>query len=213
MTTDHAIRAQRAWARIAGLMYWVVLVADLTGVALHSPLGRALALTGALATVPLALGLFFAVRPVQPGWAAAALGCRLLEAALATLSTAAGFAIVRAHLAGTPLLRLAEWDDRTAFAAFSFTVGSTIFFALFVSSRLIPRLLAGWGLFASVIALLACFTHLLRPTFPAMTMFAWIPMLLAEISTGLWLLLRSVAVATSGSTTPTPRAPTAVATP
>jgi hypothetical protein len=37
--------------------------------------------------------------------------------------------------------------------------------------------------------------HLLRPSFPAMTMYLWIPMLLAETSTGLWLLIKSVKVA------------------
>jgi hypothetical protein len=34
--------------------------------------------------------------------------------------------------------------------------------------------------------------HLIWPPFSAMNMAAWIPMLLAEISTGCWLLIRSV---------------------
>src|SRR5229473_3067192 len=124
MTTDHAVRSQRAWARIAGLMYWIVLLADSS--------------------------------------------------------------------LGTLLLHLAHWDNKTAFAAFVFTIGSTIFFYLFVKSGSIPRVLAWWGLFASVVAMAACLMHLLQPSFPAMTMYAWIPMLLAETSTGLWLLIKSV---------------------
>src|SRR5260370_33995465 len=91
MTTDHAVRSQRAWARIAGLMYWIVLVADLTGVPLHSTvMGRPLMLAGSLFTVPLALGLYYAVSPVQTALAASSLGFRLLEAALGFISTVAG---------------------------------------------------------------------------------------------------------------------------
>lgn len=201
MTTNHTVRSQRAWARIAGLMYWAVLVVDLTGMQLRSPAGsRSLMLAGSLLTVPLALGLYFAVSPVQNALAASALGFRLTEAVLGLISTMAGFAGVKAafsHSAlGTALLDIARWDDTTAFAAFVFTIGSTIFFCLFVKSGYIPRVLAWWGLFASVVAMAACLTHLLRPAFPAMTIYAWLPMLLAETSTGLWLLIKSVKVET-----------------
>jgi hypothetical protein len=180
-------------------MYWAVLVTDLTGMQLRSPaVGRSLTLVGSMLTVPLALGLYFAVRPAQNALAASALGFRLTEAVLGLISTMAGFASVKAALSnsvfGAALLDVARWDDSTAFAAFVFTIGSTIFFYLFVKSRYIPRVLAWWGLFASVVALAACLTHLLRPAFPAMTVYAWLPMLLAETSTGLWLLIKSVDV-------------------
>lgn len=167
---------------------------------IHSrTMGGSLMLTGSLLTVPLALGLYHAVRPVQAALALGALCFRLSEAALGVLSTVAGFSRVRSWLAdsslGMALLHLAHWDSATAFAAFLFTMGSTIFFGLFVTSRYIPAALAWWGLFASVLALAACLIHLFYPTFPAMTMYAWAPALLAETSTGLWLLIRSVNVA------------------
>ena len=200
MTANRATRSQRAWARIAGLMYWIVLAADLAGMQLHSTaMGRPLMLAGSLFTVPLALGLYYAVRPAQASLAATALLFRLLEAALGSMSTVAGFTVVRTRFAdsslGTSLLHIAHWDDTTAFAAFVFTIGSTIFFYLFVKSGYIPRVLAWWGVFASALAMVACLVHLLRPSFPAMTMYLWIPMLLAETSTGLWLLIKSVKVA------------------
>ncbi len=199
MVELHALQAQRAWARLAGLMYWLVLLVDLTGMQLtRGNVGRSLLLAGSLLTVPLALGLFFALRPVGPTVATCALALRLLEAALGSLSVLAGFASLHLQWAGShsgsTLLGVAHWDHRTNFAAFVFTVGSTLFFILFVRSRYIPAPLAWWGLFASVVALFACSAHLVRPTFPAMTMYAWVPMLLAETSTGLWLLLRSVRV-------------------
>jgi hypothetical protein len=181
-------------------MYWLVLIVDLSGMQLHSAtLSRPLMLAGSLLTIPLALGLYYALRPVQSLLALSGLGFRLVEAVLGILSTLAGFAGVRAGLAsmsvGTKLLELARWDDRTAFAAFVFTIGSTIFFYLFVKSAYISRVLGWLGLFASVLALSACLTHLLRPTFPAMTMYAWVPMLVAETSTGLWLIMKSVKAA------------------
>lgn len=209
MSKGSGIRSQRIWARVAGVMYWAVLVVDLTGMQLHSRMaGRSLMLAGSTLTVPLALGLFHALRPVNGGLAATALACRVLEAALGILSTLAGFAAVHAWMAGSAVgaasLRVAAWDDRTSFAAFAFTIASTIFFFLFVKSSYLPRVLAWWGLFASVVALAVCLAHLVRPAFPAMTMLPWIPMLLAETSTGLWLMVRSVKVpgTTSGARGP-----------
>lgn len=200
MTPDDSLRSQRAWARVAGLMYWVVLVVDLAGMNVRpSNLHSSLMLSGSLFTVLLALGLYYAVRPVHALLAILALTCRLIEAALGVVSCLAGFPSVHPRLAdstfGTALLQLASWGDSTNFAAFIFTVGSTIFFSIFLKARSIPRLLALWGLFASLLAMSACFTHLVTPSFSSMAMWAWIPMLLAETSTGLWLLIKSVKVA------------------
>ena len=191
--------SQRAWARVAGLMYWVVLVVDLTGMNLHaSNLHSSLMLSGSLFTLLLALGLYYAVKPVNAPLALAALACRLIEAALGVVSCVAGFPSIHPRLAdsslGTAMLQLASWGDATNFAAFIFTVGSTIFFSLFLKARSIPLLLASWGLFASVLALSACLAHLVSPSFSSMAMWAWIPMLLAETSTGLWLLIKSVRI-------------------
>jgi Domain of unknown function (DUF4386) len=189
-------QSQRAWARVAGLMYWMVLIVDLTGLQLHAPIGRWLMLSGSLLTVPLAFGLYFAVRPAGEILAMSAAGFRLLEATLGVISTAIGFGVVEAELAastsGTAVLRFVQWNDATALGAFVFTIGSTIFFYLFVQSGYIPRVLAWLGLLASLVAMAACLIHFARPSFPAMTMYAWIPMLLAETSTGTWLLVKSV---------------------
>ena len=209
MTLGQEVRSQCVWARVAGLMYWVVLVVDLVGMQIHSPIGRSLSLAGAVCTVPLAFGLYYALKPQQRLLACGALVCRLLKATLGAVSVMAGYQTIQACSHGTSLgeafLHLAQWDDRTNFAAFLFGTGSTLFFLLFVRSGYIPRFLAWWGLFASVLAFSACGYHLVRPDFPAMTMYAWIPMLLAETSTGLWLLFRSVNVGpTPGAGPPAP---------
>jgi hypothetical protein len=197
MTAYDSVHSQRAWARVAGLTYWIVLIVDLTGMNLHpSSLRGSLMLSGSLFTVLLALGLYFAVKPVQATWALAALFCRLVEAALGVVSCVAGFPSIHPRLEassfGASLLQLAGWGDSTNFAAFIFTIGSTIFFALFLKARSIPRIFAIWGLFASLLAFSACFGHLVSHSFSSMVMWAWIPMLIAETSTGLWLLIMSV---------------------
>jgi len=180
-------------------MYWVVLLVDLTGMSIHpSNLHSSLMLSGSLFTVLLALGLYYAVKPVHAILALAALACRLVEATLGIVSCNAGFPSLHPRLSdsslGTAVLHLANWGDSTNFAAFIFAVGSTIFFALFFRARSIPRILSLWGLFASLLAMSACFTHLVSPSFSSMAMWAWIPMLLAETSTGLWLLIKSVRI-------------------
>lgn len=197
MLSDRVQDSRRMWARLAGLMYLLVLVVDLTGMQFpRAPLGRSLILAGSLLTVPLALGLYCTLRMFQPNTARLALTCRLIEAATGILGTMAGFRIVWASLAashlGTAILQFVAWNKATNFGALIFTIGSTLFFFVFLQSASIPRFLSWLGLVASLIAFAACAAHLIRPQFPAMSVAAWIPMLLAEVSTGGWLLIRAV---------------------
>lgn len=189
--------SRRLWARVAGLMYLLVLLADLTGMQMrHSLLGRSLTLTGSLLTVPLSLGLYFTTRVFQPVTAALAFGCRLTEAAIGIIATIAGFEAARTLLGqstlGITTLQFIAWNRTTNFGALVFSIGSTLFFLVFLRSESIPRVLSWLGLLASLLAFSACAVHLIWPSFSAMNMAAWIPMLFAEISTGCWLLIRSV---------------------
>jgi len=80
-------------------------------------------------------------------------------------------------------------------AAIFFCVGSTIFFYVFLRSGYIPGLLAGWGVFASGLYLVVWFTQLLAPGLPGLVMVVGsIPILIAEVATGLWLLIAGVKV-------------------
>lgn len=182
---------------MAGLMYLLVLLVDLTGMQMpHSLLGRSLTLSGSLLTIPLALGLYFITKVFRPAISSIALTCRLAEAAIGVIATTVGFNGVRASLAGSTVgratLHLVAWNKDTGFGALVFTMGSTLFFFVFLRSASIPRLLSWFGVIASVIAFGACTAHLIWPSFSAMSMAAWTPMLLAEISTGGWLLFRAV---------------------
>lgn len=189
---------RRLWARIAGLMYWLVFAFDFSGMSLGDRAkGHWLSLTGGLLTIPLAYGLYAALVPVQKAIARTAFGFRLVEIVLTLTSVIAAFPAVRSGLTDSGLLRLAQWDDATGFPAFVFTIGSTLFFILFVRSRTIPLALSLLGLAASIVAFGACLAHLVRPAFPVFTMWLWIPIMLGELLTGAWLLIRSVRYAPS----------------
>src|ERR1700736_3504065 len=95
--------SQRRYARFAGFMYLVVLMFDIAGALIVSGIGGtgtfveisnritasellyriglALALVGTLSTIPLAIGLYVAVKPAAANLALMALLFRVVEAA------------------------------------------------------------------------------------------------------------------------------------
>ena len=193
-------RYRRVWARIAGLMFWLVFVFDFSGMLLHGkPVSHWLSLIGGLLTLLLAYGLYVAVAPLAKTMAVAAFLFRLGEIALTLTSVLGSFPAIHAAWSGTPALAFVRWERATSFSAFLFTIGSTLFFLIFLLSRAIPLPLSLLGVIASMMAFGACLTHLIRPAFPALSMGLWIPMILAELLTGLWLMIRTVRYATAPS--------------
>ena len=197
--------SQRVYARLAGFMYLFVLVIDLSGLPLLSKtgnwhsVGQCCMFLGSLGTIPLAIGLYVALKPVNRSLALAALWCRLIEAVLGLLMTLLGFAAFQLPLqstyAGAWIADQLHRLDAMSIGVLSFSLGSTIFFYLFWKSRYIPRVMSLWGLFASIVVVADCLNHLLRPQYPVMTPgYLWIPMLIAEVSTGFWLLIKTVDV-------------------
>ncbi|MBB5058123.1 hypothetical protein HDF16_002829 [Granulicella aggregans] len=197
MTSNRDLQSRRLWARVSGLAYLLVLGVDLTGLQLsHQLLGKWLMLAGSVFVVPLALGLYFTLKMFKPVTSAIALACRLVEVLIGLIVAVVRFDTVRSAFAGAHfgsfILEFVDWNTATSFDALIFTIGSTLFFFVFVRSVSIPRVLGWLGLVASILAFAACATHLVRPNFPALSAVLWIPMLLAELSTGGWLLIRSV---------------------
>jgi hypothetical protein len=197
MTTDRGLHSRSTWARVAGAAYLLVMLADLTGLQLSTHLpGKLLMLTGSLLVVPLAFGLYRTLEMFQPVTSAIALICRLTEASIGTIAALTKFKPIESIFADTPFgratLKMVAWDTATNFDALIFTIGSMLFFSIFVRSASIPRVLGWLGLAASIIAFAACSIHLVQPNFPALSPVPWIPMLLAELSTGSWLLIRAV---------------------
>ncbi len=70
-----------------------------------------------------------------------------------------------------------------------FSMGSIVFFYLLLKSRFIPRSLSAFGVMASVLVPMVGFASLTFPERAAALTLGWAPMFVAEIATGLWLLI------------------------
>jgi len=218
-------RSQRAYARLAGLMFLVVLGFDIGGLAIASAIhgggsfldasrniaaweplyriGLLFGLAGSLATILLAVALYVTLKPVDGNLALTALLFRVVEAA--GIGNA-GFATLQIYLAAnhdnafsssqlSALANFGSGPERSYISAIFFCVGSTIFFYLFLKSAYIPKLIAAWGLLASPVYMLAFVGSLIAPQHSGMFLLAGsIPIAVAEVSTGLWLLIRGIKV-------------------
>ena len=74
--------------------------------------------------------------------------------------------------------------------AVGFIVLTVVFFWLLLKSRFIPRLISGFGIFASCLVTVLGFANLIVPRYSALLASGWFPILIAEVATGLWLLWR-----------------------
>lgn len=138
----------------------------------------------------------------------ALLGALLRVADAAILTTATLFGIIALRLVnGTEYL--AGMDSRELaslarlaigirgagmYAGFVFLgAGSTVFAFLLLKSRLVPRLLPAWGMFASPLLALGSVATLLSPWFAAnLSMLTMIPMFFYEVPLGLWLVFKGL---------------------
>ncbi|HEY3084768.1 MAG TPA: DUF4386 domain-containing protein, partial [Candidatus Dormibacteraeota bacterium] len=167
-------------------------------------IGLCLGLLGSLSTIPLATCLYVAVRPADGNLAMMALLFRAAEAAIGGIGMAGALGVLQVYLAANHpgaldaeelglVAKLHPLGTSTAIAAIFFCLGSTIFFYVFFKSRYIPRILSAWGMFASVVYLASWFTGLVAPnTSDLVNLFASLPILIAEVSTGLWLLIAGI---------------------
>lgn len=159
-------------ARIAGITYFVYIVA---GVASLSLAGRehateTLSLLTSMSALVLGVTLYAITRPQDPDLAMLALACRVIEA-------------VPGHV-----------------GAFFFAAGSTLFCWLLLRGRMIPTALAWLGVLASVF--LVVILPLQRAGFFAggiswysgVTWLMWLPMLAFELTFAVWLIVKGVAV-------------------
>jgi hypothetical protein len=74
--------------------------------------------------------------------------------------------------------------------------GSAVFAYLLLKSRYIPRVLAGWGVFASLLLAAYALTIIVFPNAGALQLVPMLPMGIYEITLGFWLLLRGARIKT-----------------
>ena len=217
---------QRAYARAAGLFYLLVLAFDIAGLVIASSieggggfaaiasrvgasevvyrLGLCLSLLGSMSTIPLAMGLYVTLKPVDGNLALTALLFRSAEAVIGAVGIVGAFAILKIYLAANhaaafdpnqlhALTALHPLAVSTDIAAIFFCTGSTIFFYVFFKTQYIPRMLSGLGVFASALYLAMWFADLVAPGLPGVVqVIGSMPILIAEVVTGLWLLTKGI---------------------
>jgi hypothetical protein len=153
---------------------------------------------GVLTIVVIAWCFYMLVRPVSRGLAQFALLCRTIEAGLMALGLVFWFVALRVYTGAGDLATRELLDElltRGISASFHIamvflSIGSAIFFGLMFKARLIPRLLAGFDVLACALALGMALTLMIAPRAVASFGLAgWAPIFLAEVGTGLWLLI------------------------
>ena len=168
--------------------------------------GLVLQLLASLFTVLLAYALYTVVKPVNEGIARLAMYWRLGEA-FAGVTMSSSFAILSLQsnpkylqsLGAVQLEAIVDLAKSADFASFNiatlfFSVGSILFFYLFLQTRYIPRVLSAFGVFASVVTLLTSLGDLVFPAYAGVIQFGWGPIFIAEIATGTWLWARGVKI-------------------
>ncbi len=162
-------------------------------------------LIGALCTVLLAMGLYVAVKPINSDLALLAFVFRLVEANLFAVQVMFSFDSMKLYIAAghgnavdaTQLSVLVNSGSVSSSAGFNiaaifFSVGSILFFYLFRKTNYIPRILSASGLLGSVLVPIVSFGYLISPPYARVLQLGWIPIGLAEILVGFWLLFKGI---------------------
>ncbi len=163
-------------------------------------------LIGDLSTILLAVALYVTLRSIDGNLALTAMLFRLAESAIGGVMVVLAFATLHIYLDanhGSALgaNELSEFANvassstsvATNVSVVFFSVGSTIFFYLFLRSGYIPRALALWGLLGSLFCFGAFVANLALPTSSELLIgIGGLPIGIAEPIVGLWLLFRGI---------------------
>ena len=165
-----------------------------------------------LTLIWLAVAFYVVLKPVDSRLALVALLFWVVETSVSAFINIFDFVSLRLSLsaAGTaaselPALgQLAGFADHMSGLAFNlgvivFSMGSMVFYFLFLKSSYIPRAIAGFDLAASALVMLIGFTNLLHPAFSTFTGYGYIPMSIAEIGTGFWLMIVGIKATPNGN--------------
>jgi hypothetical protein len=150
----------------------------------------------------LAFSLYVTLKPVNKRLAQLALFLELGQASVGAVTVIFSFAVLGLYTAFLPtgalqndqLQALAQIVQSASGSGFNISmmflaVGSTLFFYLFYKSRYIPRPLAVWGVFSSVLMLIVSVAMLIFPEYARTLQYGWGPMGITEITTALWLII------------------------
>ncbi|HEX3943842.1 MAG TPA: DUF4386 domain-containing protein [Rhizomicrobium sp.] len=157
-------------------------------------------------TIALVVALYVVLRPINRNLALLAVCWRIVENATLAVVTIAEFAMLTLlghdaylHTVGAPQLQSLAYASLHIYGAgfnvgFVFLgLGSALFSYLWLKSRYIPRLIAGWGIFASSMMAASMLVIIIFPNLAEpLSVFYLAPMGIYEIGLGLWLLIKGI---------------------
>jgi hypothetical protein len=179
---------------------------SLTRVAEHMPRVAAGGLCELIAAGTSA-GIAIALYPILQRWngtlALGAVVFRAMEAVMYTVGTVSLLSLLTVaprftHAApadrgwfqalGDALLALRE--EAILAGVFAFALGGLMYYAVFYRSRLVPRWLAGWGIAAELLMLVACMLALFSRTPVTSSTILILPIAVQEMVLAVWLITR-----------------------
>ncbi len=156
--------------------------------------------------VVLLTALYVVLKPVNRSLALLAAFWRLIETVILVVTTLNDFDVLRV-LSGADYLRVFEADRLQALARLSigahgagynvgllfFGFGSTVFCYLWFKSNYIPRALAAWGVFSSLLVGTCAFAFIIFADLAKiLTPGCYAPIFVFELTMGFWLLLKGL---------------------
>ncbi|HEY1255238.1 MAG TPA: DUF4386 domain-containing protein [Terracidiphilus sp.] len=167
--------------------------------------GLALGSLNALCAVLLAVSLYVAVRVIDKDLALLALAFEVVYVAVGAVVNLIDYAFLKQQLDaysfgildGKQLSALADLHSFLDAAGLNiacilYGAGSILFFYLFLKAKAIPHFLAALGLFGSALVPLIGFASLILPHSSPLLPIGWLPIFAAEVSVGLWLLVKGI---------------------
>ena len=157
--------------------------------------------------------LYVLLRPVDRNLALLAVFLRLAEVAILCVVTLNSLVALRL-LSGAEYLKTFEANQLHSLAQlvlgaqaagwnFGFIflgLGSTVFAYLLLKSRYVPQVLAGWGVFSSLLLATYALSIIVFPGAAELLQFAaMFPMGIYEVTLGFWLLLRGAKIKSSSA--------------
>src|SRR5208337_2854200 len=169
-------------------------------------LGIAVDLLEMASMVVLLTALYVILKAVNQHLALLAAFWRLMEAAICVVMTLSSFDVLRV-LSGADYLRAFEADRLQALASIYIGahgagynvaeiflgLGSTVFSYLWFKSRYIPKALAAWGVFSSLLVAICTFASVIFPDFQDISFpGCYMPITIFELTMGFWLLFKGL---------------------
>lgn len=158
-----------------------------------------------VAVITLIWALYILLRPIDRNVVFLAVFFRLVENAILCAATINALVVLRL-LSGVTYLETFEPSQLHSLARFALSaqalgmsvgfiflgLGSAVFAYLFMKSRYIPRALAAWGIFSSLVLAIVTLAIVVFPGLGTLGLLYMLPMGIYEVGVGLWLLVRGI---------------------